>query len=653
MRVSFLVTALMFAPPVVWGFSGKDVPSWVEELSTRKLPAYSGKVPAAVLLNEQHVTFDPSGTVTVVERRAIKILTQQGKREAFVRVHYWKNRRDVKDLHAWLIAPSGFEKSYEKKDVADFGEYESFELYSEGRYRAIAADSPEIGSVFAYEYTAQEKALTAQDEFLFQTNLPSLVSRYTVTLPAGWSAKGQVLNRPEIQPIIDGSSYTWEIKDLPFRDAEDESGSTLPRLAISFLPPAGSSSGAPAFGTWADVSRWQFTLAQGQDEVTPEIAQKVAQLTAGSKSDYEKLCAIGHYVQNIRYVAIEVNLQNGGGYVPHSAAAVFTKQYGDCKDKANLMRCMLKAAGLQSYLVAIFSGDPAYVRQQWPSPYQFNHVILAAKVPESVTAATTINGPLGRLLIFDPTDEKTPVGDLPWYEQDSFALLVAGDRGDLVKMPSVPPEDNLYEVQIDAALDPTGQLAASLVNSKTGQPASRERQVEAAESADKYKTHLQEFLNENAKGAVISALTPEDHFEQNKFDLKVQFSSPNYAQLMQGRLLVFNPAVVQISNYVAPRFPKEEKRISPIVIRSALYKKTVRFKLPAGFTIDEPPVPVTYDADFAKFSLSFKQEPGMLVMTEELRTEPKILPADQFEKVKKFFDNCHGADLQNAVLVKN
>ena len=328
----------------------------MEEVSTRKLPAYPGKVPAAVLLDEQHVTMDPSGTMTVVERRAIKILNQQGKSDAFVSVPYWKNRRDVKDLHAWIVAPSGFEKTFEKNSVIDIGAYSDAELYTDGRARVIAADNPEIGAVFAYEYTVQEKALTAQDEFVFQTHLAALLSRYTLTLPAGWTAKAVVFNRPPIEPIVDGSSYTWELKDLPYREAEDESGETLPRLAVSFIPPSGAGSNAVTLSSWADVSRWQSSLAQGQDEVTPEITAKVNQLTAGAKSDYEKLCAIGHYVQDIRYVAIEMNLQTGGGYIPHSADTVFTKQYGDCKDKANLMRCMLKAAGLQSYLVAIYSG---------------------------------------------------------------------------------------------------------------------------------------------------------------------------------------------------------------------------------------------------------------------------------------------------------
>ena len=652
MRLSSILFVLTVSP-ALWGAASKDVPSWVEEVSTRKLPAYPGKVAAAVLLDEQHVTMDPSGTMTVVQRHAIKILNQQGKRDAFVRVPYWKNRRDVKDLHAWIVAPSGFEKTFDKNSVIDIGAYSDAELYTDGRARVIAADNPEIGAVFAYEYTVQQKALTAQDEFVFQTHLPSLLSRYTLTLPAGWTAKAVVFNRPPIEPIVDGSSYTWELKDLPFREAEDESGETLPRLAISFNPPAGAGSNAVTLSSWADVSRWQSSLAQGQDEVTPEITAKVNQLTAGAKTDYEKLCAIGHYVQDIRYVAIEMNLQTGGGYIPHSADTVFTKQYGDCKDKANLMRCMLKAAGLQSYLVAIYSGDPTHVREQWPSPYQFNHMILAAKVPDSLSAATTISSPLGRLLIFDPTDDKTPVGDLPWYEQGSYALLLSSDHGDLVKMPITKSDANRNEYTADATLQPDGKLTASFVNSKTGQPASRERHRHASENADEYKSNYQRFLNGTAKGATISKLTPQDHFDQNKFDLAVEFDSHDYAQLMQGRLLVFNPSVVEIPRSVAPTFPKDEKRVGPIILTAGLYRKTVRVKLPAGFAVDEAPTPFKFDSDFAKFSLVYKQEPGMLIMTEELRTDAATLPPEQFEKVKKFFDNCRGADRQNAVLVKN
>jgi len=97
----------------------------------------------------------------------------------------------------------------------------------------------------------------------------------------------------------------------------------------------------------------------------------------------------------------------------------------------------------------------------------------------------------------------------------------------------------------------------------------------------------------------ISKITPEDHFEQNKFDLSVDFSSPHYGQAMQGHLLVFNPAVVEIPPSIAPVFPKDEKRAGPIVLRATLYRKIVHVKLPAGFTVDESPSPVKLESALA------------------------------------------------------
>jgi hypothetical protein len=47
------------------------------------------------------------------------------------------------------------------------------------------------------------------------------------------------------------------------------------------------------------------------------------------------------------------------------------------------------------------------------------------------------------------------------------------------------------------------------------------------------------------------------------------------------------------------------------------------------------------------------QNQGLLIVTEELRTGAAPLPPDQFQKVMAFFDTCHGADRQNAMLVKN
>lgn len=103
----------------------------------------------------------------------------------------------------------------------------------------------------------------------------------------------------------------------------------------------------------------------------------------------------------------------------------------------------------------------------------------------------------------------------------------------------------------------------------------------------------------------------------------------------------------------ALQLPSIQDRIDPILLDGRVYTKQVELQLPAGFTVDEMPTPVHFEAPFAGFKLAYRQENGKLILEEELRTETVTLPAAEYPVVKKFFDNVIGADGQNAVLVKN
>ncbi len=216
-----------------------------------------------------------------------------------------------------------------------------------------------------------------------------------------------------------------------------------------------------SFANWKDVSRYNSELHDPQAGFNESMAAKARELTANAKTEFERIQAVGRYTQSVNYISIQIDIGRGGGYRPHSAADVFNKNYGDCKDKANLMRALLRSLGVESYPVLIFFGDPNRVEPEWPSPQQFNHCIIAVKVGEETQAPTIVKHPsLGRLLIFDPTDDDTPVGDLPDREQGSYALIVAGDAGELMKMPVTPPEANRLERAVEAELSADGTLTA-------------------------------------------------------------------------------------------------------------------------------------------------------------------------------------------------
>ena len=146
---------------------------------------------------------------------------------------------------------------------------------------------------------------------------------------------------------------------------------------------------------------------------------------------------------------------------PHRAEETLAKNYGDCKDKSTLMRALLKAVGMDAYVTVISASDRNYVRHGVGFPMQFNHAIVAVHVSGGVSLPTVIqDDKLGRLLMFDPTDRTTPIGDLPEVEQGSYALVLAGLQGVLLKMPLLPASANRIDSSIEATIASDGGLKA-------------------------------------------------------------------------------------------------------------------------------------------------------------------------------------------------
>src|SRR5262249_36765703 len=130
------------------------------------------------------------------------------------------------------------------------------------------------------------------------------------------------------------------------------------------------------FANWADVGRWYGSLERPQRVPTEAVRRKAAELTAGRKSDVEKLEALYDYVAaNFRYVSLSFGL---GRYHPHAASDVLKHEYGDCKDKHTLLTSLSESIGIHASAVLINSRvklDPDF-----PSPSQFDHVITRASL---------------------------------------------------------------------------------------------------------------------------------------------------------------------------------------------------------------------------------------------------------------------------------
>ena len=443
----------------------------------------------------------------------------------------------------------------------------------------------------------------------------------------------------------------WELRDLapiPPESASPSVRNLAPRIAVNYFPK--NNTGTRIFNTWQDVSVWGTEIHNPQVTVDDAIAGKARDLTANATTELDKIRAIGNFVQNLQYISVDIGIASGNGYRPRPANMVLQRGYGDCKDKANLMRAMLKALKIEAYPVFIFSGDPTFVQQEWASPSQFNHCIIAIKVGDSVKSPTVIVHPtLGRLMIFDATDPHTLVGDLPSYEQGSYALIAAGNEGDLMKMPVIPSEFNKLERTVEIALDTTGSISGTINEKATGQSATSFRRELRSDSASEYNQRIEGWVTRGVTGAKVSKVTPKDDADSGKFNLDIEFSAGSYAQIMQGRLMVFKPAIIgRLERFSL----STEKRYHPYLIDSTAYAEIVKIKLPVGFVVDEMPEPAKLDSAFGKYSVTYEVKDGYLIFNRSMTLNKTTVPAEKYDSVLKFFGQMRAAEQSPVVLLK-
>ena len=650
-RLTFSAFLLLFASANV--FAGDSAPTWLQQAAALTPPGYEKDVKAVVLRSEQQVTLDSSGKLVTVDKHAVRILTREGRREAAAVAFYLSKFSQVRDMEAWLIAPGGTVKSYGKKDIIDRIS-DTDDIYDEGRIKIIdaSADS-DVGYVFGYTVTTEDRPLFYQDKWAFQDELPTLVSRYTLTLPDGWKATSMTFNRAQVDPQVTGASYTWELRDLPPIASEPMSPSFVniaPRLAVNYSPPSDAQSVNKAFADWLSVSKFASGLHDPQVVIDDAVAAKAKDLTANAKTELEIIQAIGTYVQNLQYISIDIGVGYGNGMKPRPSNTVLNRGYGDCKDKATLMRAMLRLLKIDAYPVIIYSGDPNYVRKEWASPSQFNHCIIAIRVSAATKSSTIIeNEKLGRLLIFDATDPYTPVGDLPEYLQGSLAVVAAGSDGGLVQMPVTPPDFNAWDRETEISLANDGSIKGVIHERVKGQESRVARTMLRSLSNTDFNRSIERWLSRGATAAKLDKLTPKDRQADAAFDMDVEFSAPAYGQLMQNRLLVFKPAVASRANSI---YLTEKDRKHPVMLESNSFREKATFNLPAGFTVDEMPNPVSLQTAFGKYATTYEVKDNKLIFTRSLTMSRSTVAVERYKDVRDFFTSMLNAEQSPVVLIR-
>ena len=643
----FLAVGLLTCSPL----ANAGVPVWLRAAARTSLPDYPEDTPAVMLLNEQATTVTKAGEIKTRYRRAYKILRAEGRDYGTVSVDFDQETR-LTFLRAWSLPARGKPYEVREKDAVETGLFRGI-LYQDTRRKVLSIPGADPGSVIGYEYEQKGRPFILQDSWHVTRGIPVRRARYVLELPAGWEVDARWINHPGGKSQAAGKNRSvWELENVAAIEREPAMPhwrAVAARLLVSFYPRREDLRGK-AHGSWGDVGRWYGNLTHGRRQASPDIRQKVAELTGASPTLFDKIKALAAFAQrDIRYVAIEIGI---GGYQPHPAREVFTNRYGDCKDKVTLLGAMLREVGVESHYVLVHSRR-GVVTSEAPSALSFNHVIVAVELPSGgqlpALYAAHDHEQLGRLLFFDPTDPMTPLGYLPSTLQAGHGLLVGDDGGELVELPLLPPAVNRLLRNGKFSFTEDGSLRGGVREIRWGHPAVSRRSAFLRVAAPERQKVLEDFLAGFLGGFRLLHVEVENLEEYDRtLVLDYKFVGDNYSKAA-GKLLLFKPWVL---GRKSGRLLEEEDRQHPVEFPSTTSQSDMfDITLPPGYMVEELPPAVTLATDFAEYRSKVELEGEVLRCRRNYSIKAVRLPADRVGELNDFHRRI-AADERSQVVLK-
>jgi transglutaminase-like putative cysteine protease len=534
----------------------------------------------AVLVEERMeiaITSETQARVRYLNRT--QVLTARGaERYDAAFVNYGKGVT-IRDLHGAVVSPAGKRTEVKRQQIADAAAFESYTLYADSMVRALHFTGVVPGATVEYSYEQQvDNLFFLPSRFDLQEAIPVRLKVLSVQAPAGFALRVPVQGAtPEYEHVEkDGVvTHRWTVRDVAPLKRE----TMLPPLAdlvpnVAIMPRRIVWSGVTTIdaANWSGIGRFYWDLAHDRMVPAPEVAEAARALVLGMTNPDDRLRTLFEFVQGkINYVSISLGV---GGWQPHANGDVFKYRYGDCKDKATLLIAMLRAVDLEALPVLIRTRDSGLIDRDNPS-VDFNHAIVAVPGPDGYR-------------FLDPTDTRTPFGDLPEIDQGVPVVVVKPDgTGELLETPLSPPERNRRDRVVRASLNPAGNLEGTFEITAWGQ-----RRVDMAGFLDTRPSErdddLEDLVASLCPGAQMKGyeVTPPKG-PLDPIKVSIRFAVPQFVTRAAG-LEILSPQVVRLPWLT--QFASAPDRIHPLYLDYPRQENSeVHLALPSGRTIKKMP----------------------------------------------------------------
>jgi transglutaminase-like putative cysteine protease/Flp pilus assembly protein TadD len=387
---------------------------------------------ATFLLREQKHLFGLDGKEVEIYHQIYRIETEEGVKGWSEVSGAWQPWYQSKpEIQARVITRDGVVHLLDQKTLTDVPVHQNTpDTYGDSRQLAGPLPAVAVGAIIEEEVTirATNTFFTglAAERSKLDRNVPVAMSRIVLSYPTSLPVRYKLHLAPDakIKKSRADDIETLELEQGRL-EARTQSFKYVP-YDVVVGPEFEFSTGA----TWQSVAAGYAKLANDKvrlADVQPMVL-KAATKTGTREETIRKLVAALH--ANVRYTGIEFGESS---WIPQFPAETLKRKYGDCKDKANLLVALLRAAGIPANLALLDSGPGQDVNPELPGMGNFDHAIVY--VPASEKAPE---------LWIDATANYSRVGDLPDMDYGRWALVIDEKTTELKKIPELTAAQNVH-----------------------------------------------------------------------------------------------------------------------------------------------------------------------------------------------------------------
>jgi hypothetical protein len=109
--------------------------------------------------------------------------------------------------------------------------------------------------------------------------------------------------------------------------------------------------------------------------------------------------------------------------------------------------------------------------------------------------------------------------------------------------------------------------------------------------------------------------------------------------------------IIDVDGLKRSKYFNKKERKDPIFERvNSLEEKTIKYKFPENFQVLHLPENIELDIGIYEFTRNFSLKGNEITIKEAIREKRKMLGADKYQQVKKFYDDLPAKSKQRIVL---